>query len=148
MDRQKPYKGVKMLSPDDKARILSWQEEGVSVGIIANRLGCHRSAIFCLLNKTKYLAHRQIPERKKGSGIPKKIPGHALKVLERFVKKNPCATAGDIKQQVPEEQHFCVTHQLVDSEEAEDALQDCRQKPLLTEKMKKKRLAFAKKYRS
>jgi hypothetical protein len=37
-----------------------------------------------------------------GSEWPCVIKKHAMKVLERFVRKNPTATAGDIKEQVPE----------------------------------------------
>jgi hypothetical protein len=40
--------------------------------------------------------------REKGSGHPAVIPKHALKVLERFVKKNPHTTEGDIKEKVKE----------------------------------------------
>jgi transposase len=138
-----------MLSSVEKARILSWREEGVSVDVIAERLGCHRSAIFRLLNKAKNLPPLQIPERKKGSGRPKKIPGHALKILERFVKKNPLATAGDIKQQVPEVSGISVRHiNWLILKKLKMPSRIAAQKPLLTEKMKKKRLAFAKKHRS
>jgi hypothetical protein len=44
-----------MLSPVDKARILSCPEKGVSVDGIAGRPGCHSSNIFRLLNKAKKL---------------------------------------------------------------------------------------------
>ncbi len=139
MDGQKPNKGVKMLSPVEKARILSWREEGVSVDVIAERLGRHQSAIFRLLNKAKNLPPLQSPERKKGSGRPKKIPGHALKILERFVKKNPLATAGDIKQQVPEVSSISVRHiNWLILKKLKMPSRIAAQKPLLTKKMKEK----------
>jgi hypothetical protein len=86
----------------DKARILSWHEEGVSVASIAGCLGRHWSSIKHLLAKAKELPANSIPDRKKGSGRPCVIDSYALKVVDRFVKKNPTATAGEIKAQVPE----------------------------------------------
>jgi transposase len=116
------------------------------VDIIANCLGCHWSTIFRLLNTAKNLPPRQILERKKGSGRPKKIPGHALKVLEQFFKKNSCATAGEIKQQVPEVSGISVRHiNWLILKKLKMPSRIVAQKPLLTEKMKKKMLAFAKK---
>jgi transposase len=92
MSRQEAGKRVKKLSLEDKARIVSWREEGVPVAIIAERLGRHQSSIKRLLVKAKSLPPRSIPARKKGSGRPAVISKDALKILERFVKKNPAAT--------------------------------------------------------
>jgi hypothetical protein len=74
----------------------------VSAAEIADQLGCHRSSILRLLTKGKSLPPRSIPARKKGSGHPPIITKHGLKCLERYVRKNPWATAGDIKEKVPE----------------------------------------------
>jgi hypothetical protein len=76
----------------DKARILSWREEGVLVASISDRLGHHRLSIKRFLAKAKDLPANSIPDRKKGSGRPCVINSYALKVLDRFVKKNPTAT--------------------------------------------------------
>ncbi len=72
------------------------------MAIIAECLGRYRSSIKRLLVKAKSLPPRSIPARKKGSGCPAVISKDALKILERFVKKNPAATADDIKENVPE----------------------------------------------
>jgi transposase len=140
-------KRVKKLSTEDKARIVSWREEGVSATVIADRLGRHRSSIKRLLAKARALPPRAIPERKKGSGRPATITSSDLKILERFVKKNPRATAGDIKEQVPEVAAVSVKHinwLIVNKLKIRSRI--AAQKPLLTDKMKAKRLAFAKKY--
>jgi IS30 family transposase len=102
MPRQNTVKGVKKLSTAEKVRIMAWREEGVSTSAIADRLGRHRSSVKRLLAKTKALPKDIIPERKKGSGRPAMIKSHALKVLERYVKKNPRSTARIVKQEVPE----------------------------------------------
>ncbi len=70
--------------------------------VIADRLCCNRSSIKHLLTKSMALPKDIIPERKKGSSRPTTIRSHALKILERYVKKNPCSTACIIKQEVPE----------------------------------------------
>jgi transposase len=74
---------------------------------------------------------------------------HALDVLKRYVKKNPCATARIIKQEVPEVSGLTVryiNHLILKRLKIPSRI--AAQKPLLTKKMKAKRLAFAKKYRS
>jgi hypothetical protein len=73
----------------DKARILSWREEGALVASIADRLGHHRSSIKRLLAKAKELPANSIPDRKKGSGRPCVINSYALKVLDRKIPQQP-----------------------------------------------------------
>jgi transposase len=60
------------LKLEEKA-ILAWKEEGILSAKIAERLGRHRASIDRLLAKTKGLPKYQIPNRKKGSGRPKKV---------------------------------------------------------------------------
>jgi len=74
----------------------------VSATVIAARLGRHRSSIKRLLALAGVAPEDAIPERKKGSGHPVTITNHALKVLERYFKKNPHATASRIKKNVSE----------------------------------------------
>jgi hypothetical protein len=49
-------------------------------------------------------------KEKKGSGSPASITSSNLKILERFVKKILRATAGNIKEQVPEVAMVSVKH--------------------------------------
>ena len=95
MVRQKPNKGVKMLSPVEKARILSWREEGVSVDVIAERLGRHRSAIFRLLNKAKNLPLCKFLRGKRaleGQKRSQAMPSRSLSDLSRKTPWPPPAT--------------------------------------------------------
>jgi hypothetical protein len=140
-------KCVKKLSTEDKARIVSWREEGVSAMVIADHLGRCRSSIKWLLAKPRALPPHAIPERKKCSGRPAIITSRDREILERFVKKNPRATAGNIKEQLPEVAAVSVKHinwLIVNKVKIRSRI--AAQKPLLTDKMKAKRLAFAKKY--
>jgi hypothetical protein len=113
----------------------------VLVAIIADRLGRHRLPIKRLLAKAKTLPPRSIPTRKKGSGCAAVISKHALKVMERFEKKNLVATASDFKEKVPEVAAVLLQHIWgILVEEAESALNNGCHKPLLTMQMKAKRL--------
>ncbi len=90
-----------------------------------------------------------IPEIKKGSGRPATIISHSLNILERYVKKDPRLTAHIIKQEVLEVAYLTVwyiSHLILKCLKIPSRI--ASQKPLLTEKMKEKRLAFAKKYRN
>jgi hypothetical protein len=148
MSHQDAEKRVKKLSLEDKAQIVSWREEGVPVAIIAECLGHYWSSIKRLLVKAKSLPPRSISARKKASGRPSVISKHALKILERYVKKNPAATAGNIKDNVPEVAAVLLQHirrLLVEKLRMRSRI--AAHKPLLTRQMKAKRLAFAKKYR-
>jgi hypothetical protein len=107
MSHQEAGKCVKKLSLEDKARIVTWREEGVPVAIIAEHLGRHRSLIKRLLVKAKSLTPRSIPARNKGSGCPAMISKYALKILERYTKKKPVATLKKICRKLPP--HRCST---------------------------------------
>jgi hypothetical protein len=65
--------------------------------------------------------------------------------MERYVRQNPWATAGDIKEKVPEVAAvgLCQIRKLL-VEKLRLPSRVTAQKPLLTKKMKAKRLAFAK----
>jgi hypothetical protein len=72
-----------------------------------------------------------------------------LKILERLAKKCPAMTTADIKATLPElsslsdrtiQRHLQITLNLLSRSAA--------QKPLLTDRMKKKRLAFCRKYKN
>jgi hypothetical protein len=87
----------------------------------------------CLLAKAK--SPRSIPARKKGSGHPPIITKHGLKCMERYVRQNPWATAGDIKEKVPEVTAVGLRHiRKLLVEKLRLPSRVTAQKPLLTEK--------------
>jgi hypothetical protein len=138
-------KYVRKLSFEDKARILAWKEDRVSAAEISDWLCRHHSSILRLLAKAKSLPPCSIPARKKGSGHPPIIIKHGLKCMERYVRKNPWATAGDIKEKVPEFAAVGLRYiRKLLVEKLRLPSRVAAQKPLLTKKMKAKRLAFGK----
>jgi transposase len=140
-------KGAKHLLIEDKASILAYKEAGWSTKNIAERLGCDKATINRVLAASKATPDKGIPARKKGSGRPRKITEEVLAALKRQIMKYPDMTAGQLRQTVPElaslmdrrVQFALQKHLKMPSRVA--AL-----KPLLTEKMKRKRLAFCKQY--
>jgi hypothetical protein len=122
---------------------------GSPISAISDCLGRHWLSVKCLLAKTKALPKEFIPERKKGSGHPAMIKSYALKVLERYLKKNPRSTAHIVKQEVPEVACLPVHYiNYLILMRLKIPTRMAAQKPLLMKKLKQRvRLAFAKKYK-
>jgi IS30 family transposase len=136
------------LKIEEKAKILDWKADGVSSETIAARLGRHRSSIDRLFVKSKGLPDNAIPGRKKGSGRPRKMTEDLLAILKRQIDKYPIMMAADLKESTPElagVAHRTIAHAL--QKYLKVPSQSAAMKPLLTKKMKLKRLAFAKKHK-
>lgn len=140
----KPYRELKS---SEKARILSWRGEGVSTAAIASRLGRHRSTIDRLLKKALLCPDIADKPRAKASGRPRKMNSHLLGVLKRQAVKFPMMTAADILESCPELSN--ISERTIQRRLQKDLKMPCRVaalKPLLTLKMKAKRLKFARAY--
>ncbi len=138
----KPYRELKS---SEKARILAWRGEGVSTAAIASRLGRHRSTIDRLLKKSLLCPNISDLGRAKASGRPRKLNNHLLGVLKRQAIKYPMMTAADLQESCPELAE--VSERTIQRRLQKDLKMPCRVaalKPLLTMKMKAKRLKFAK----
>jgi transposase len=144
-DKEKKFKQLKTAR---KAKIMAWHENGLSSRKIAAHLGRDQSTIVRVAQNSKKLEGGTVPERKKGSGRPKKVTKTHLGMIRRQIMKYPSMTASDLRQTVPELaflsdrtiQRSLQKHLNIPSRCA-------AQKPLLTEKMKKKRIAFFKAYK-
>ena len=140
-------RGVGKLRIEEKAAIVALHKDGMSADLIAKRVGRHRASIFRLLNNAKGLPKFTVPKRKTGTGRPRIMSKFLVDVLKRQITKYPMMTAADLRNSVPE-------LQVVSERTIQRTLQKmlkmpsrtAAQKPLLTEKMKKKRLQFAKNY--
>lgn len=148
MEDCEPAKRYKQLSVSDKAKIMAWKEEGLSSRVIAKRLGRDKATINRIVQKAKEQGTGDAPLRKEGSGRPKKMTAFMLECMKREIRKCPAMTAADLKRSLPEianvsernvQFHLQKTLGLPSRSAA--------QKPLLTPKMIKKRLAFCRQYR-
>jgi transposase len=142
-------KSFKHLKIEEKAKILAWNEEGLSSRVIAARLGRDKATINRIVIKAREQGTKNVPVRKEGSGRPKKMTAYMLGCLKRQIRKYPGMTAADLKETVPElsavsersvQRHLQTTLDMPSRSAA--------QKPLLTLKMKKKRLAFCRAYKA
>lgn len=141
-------KNLKKLKIEEKASILAWAKEGISATEIAARLGRHKSSVTRLIARAETLEVDSIPARQQGSGRPRKVTPTILEILKRQITKYPAMTAMDLKESLPELSELSertIQHALAKYLKMPSRI--AAQKPLLTPKMKKKRLNFAKKYK-
>ena len=136
---------VKKLEIEEKAAILALREEGMSSERIASKFGRHRSSIDRLINRSKASGNVGTPGRKEGSGRPRKVSQALQDMVKRHIDKYPHSTAGDLKEALPElgditeRSIWCILFSYLKLPSRTATI-----KPLLTKKMKLKRLAFAK----
>ena len=75
-------KSFKHLKIEEKAKILAWNEEGLSSRVIAAPLGRDNATINRIVNKARQQGTKDVPVRKEGSGRPKKMIPYMLACLK------------------------------------------------------------------
>ena len=139
---------VKKLQIEEKAAILALRDEGMSSEQIASKFGRHRSSIDRLINRSKAMGNIAIPSRQEGSGRPRKVSQALQDMVKRHIDKYPHSTAGDLKEALPELRDVSErTIRRILFSYLKLPSRTAAIKPLLTKRMKLKRLAFAKAYR-
>ena len=135
----------KHLTMVDKAKALAWKETKMTYKEIAARLHCSLSSIERLFSKAK--DSDGIPTRKKGSGSPKKVTKEMENIIRKTIEENPKLTSQEI---INKNKKLCNistrTVRRILKEKLGLNSYVAVEKPLLTQDLKKKRLAFAKKY--
>lgn len=139
----------KSFSVEEKSRALAWAAIGISTKEIALRMGRSQRSVQRLILAARDLPTNTIPKRKAGSGRPWTISKSDMRILKRHVIAYPTITAARIKIELPK----IVGH--LSERRIQEILRDvlklpsrsAAKKPLLTKAMKKKRLAFCKKYK-
>jgi IS30 family transposase len=136
-----------MLKMEEKAHILAWKEEGVSSVEIAKQLQRHKLSIDRLVVNAKNYPSLVTPPRKKGSGGVRKMDKTLKTILKRQVLKYPMMMAAELQTSVVELQAVSErTIQRTLQIDLKMASRVATMKPLLTDKMKAKRVKFAKAY--
>ena len=141
--------GRKKFLEIEKAQALTKIKMNVPVTKVAADLYVARQTVYTLLKATKgLLSEGTVSKRKIGSGRKRKTTARTNHHLRREVVLRPSITPASFKKKHPKllEGVFIRTiqHRLKN-----DLGLPCRRaakKPLLTEKMRKKRLTFAKNY--
>lgn len=137
------------MTAEDKARALTKIENGVSVIRIAAEFNVSRMSIYRLKKAANDLPPNIIPQRKRGSGRNRKTTQRTDELMKRDIKKDPFLTAAEIKKNHPglldDVSIRTIQHRL-----QKDLGLPCRRaakKPLITDRMRKKRLQFCRRYR-
>lgn len=139
----------KPLTDAEKGRILGLREEKVPIKEICKRTRRAKSTIMSLLAKARTLPPNEIPAHKPRLGVKRKTSKTTDRLLKNAVMKNPRITARQLKEMYPDLLKN-VTERTIQHRLQKDLDLPCRtaaRKPLLTDKMKKKRLEFAKAHR-
>lgn len=138
----------KNLSDVEKARILALREEGVPTNEIVRRTGRGEATIRRIAAAARGLPPNQIPKRKPGSGAPRKTSKGTDVLMRREVLKNPFFTANDLKRDHPQLLANVSVRTLQHRLQKDLGIPSRRaaKKTLLTPRMAKKRIDFAKRY--
>lgn len=139
---------VAKLTVEEKTRILTLIDQGRPINNISQEMGVSRQAIFRLRKAAAQLSPGAVPPRKPGSGRKKTTTPRTDKLLKREVLKHPSSTAAALKKKYPlllgNVAVRTVQHRL--QKDLGLPARRAAKKPLLTSSMKKKRVAFCKKY--
>ena len=140
--------GRKKLSEVEKAQALTKIKTNVPVTKVAADLNVARQTVYTLLKATKGLPEGTVPKRKIGSGRKRKTTARTDHLLRREVLLRPSITTACLKKKHPKLLER-VSIRTIQHRLKNDLGLPCRRaakNPLLTEKMRKKRLTFAKNY--
>ena len=92
----------KYTSSEEKARILAWRQEKVSIKEICARSRRAKSTVMKLLASAKGLPPNKVPKHRFGGGQKKKTSNATDTLIKREVQKNPRLTALELKNLHPE----------------------------------------------
>ena len=139
--------GWKVLSKEDKIKLMAWRKVNVSVNEMARLLGRNRSTIKRFWQKQRELGDPDaIPKRKKTpeSARPKKVTPRMIQLLKDSVSSHPMRTAKDLKTLYPDKLGNVSVRTI-----RRAFIRDLNmrawvpaKKPLLTERMIQKRIQF------
>jgi|SRR5215469_10457883 len=140
--------GSKQLKPDAIGSIIALHKCGYSIRDIAKKLTVPKSTVNFWILRHKNQGAGSTPAPKCRSGRPRKTTFHTDKVIKRTVLKNPSISAKEIKYE-----HINVLQDVSERTIQRRLQKDLKlpsrhaaRKPLLTAVMRKKRIAFCKKY--
>lgn len=137
----------KQLSRDQRVKILTLTDQGLSYRQISVRIGCSHSTIVRLMKKKENLDPL---ERTKGSGRKRKTNSRTDKALQRMCLKDRFKSAVRIRAELKDYHQVDLSAETIRRRLREIGLYGRRpaKKPLLTKKMKDTRLTWAKKYKN
>lgn len=87
---------------EEKSLALTLLEKEDSVISVARDLGVSRETIYQLKHSAASLPPGTVPQRKEGSGAPKKTTPRTDKLIKREVLANPSITSVELRNKYPD----------------------------------------------
>ena len=140
--------GKQYLSDDAKRCILELRKEGYSYSAIGERLGLAKSTVCLWVTRAKKMPDATVPPTKKQPGRARLTSPATDRMMKRRVMESPSISARELRAEnkdvlgkvsIRTIQHRLQKHLSLPSRRPAP-------KPLLTKKMKAKRLSFAKRH--
>ena len=140
--------GKKRITDDMKRAILELHKEGKSYGEIAARLDVGKATVHLWVTRARELPEGVIPPIPKPKGRPRLTSPQTDRMLRRRVLESPSISARELRTENPGTLKDVALRTIQHRLQKHLKLPTRRPaaKPLLSAKMKAKRLAFAKKY--
>lgn len=140
--------GRKAVTTTEKLKIMTLWKAKTKTRIISETTGIPMRTVERVIKQYRDLPDDQLPVRKPGSGRPRKTGKTAATAMLRTVLKSPAITAKELKKELS---GFLgsVSVRTIQRRLQVDLKLPCRKaamKPLITDKMKRKRMQFARKY--
>ena len=140
----------KNLTMVKKTQIVTMYKDGKSMTQIAKEMGVSKNTVSIWCNRAKDGNIETVLKRKEGAGRPKKTSPETDRLLRRAIMKQPSLTSKDLKDAFPNllagVSQRTIQHRL--RKDLGLPSFTASKKPLLTDRMRKKRMDFCKKYAS
>ena len=139
---------TKKLSQDEISQIVVLGREGRSYSDIGRQYKISRQTVSRWVQRDQENEGLATPKPKKRSGRPRKLSNTSIRHLKRLISVNPSQSARELRVINPE-MLSTVSERTIQRRLQIDCNMPSRRpafKPLLTKKMKAKRIAFCKKY--
>ena len=139
--------GAKNLSVETKRVAIELHKAHVPLKQIMAQLEMSKCSLWRILSVAKKSPSLPVKKRKPGSGRKSTITTAVLVDMKKVLARTPTLTAKKLKAIVPGLSHLSIRHiQKICLEQLKLPSRKMARKPLLTEKMKEKRLVFAHQY--
>jgi transposase len=137
----------KHFSSDEKKVAITLWKAKVPLKAIREQCNMSERTLRRILTHAKENPITPVLARKKGTGRTPKVTSHTLKQMKDALRKNPCLTAKQLKERIP---GLALVNVRWIQQLCKDKLKlpsrKMAKKPLLSQRMKEQRLAFAMEY--
>ncbi len=139
--------GAKHFTVEDKRVAIELHKAGIPLKKIQEQLGMARNSLWRILSHAKKSPTCPIKKRKVGTGQKPTVNKACMNLMKRHLTRDPTLSAKKLKTLVPALAHMSIRRiQDICLKKLNLPSRKMSAKPVLTEKMKEKRLIFARQY--